>query len=97
MKFKESLNKLKEGIVNGWKRLGSEDIEQEVEVVYPADTVERLNALGTVVNYKANLKAKLQEPKNSIRQSPSRYGNGRTIMPENGENSKGIDHGDRVR
>lgn len=96
MKIKELKNKVIGGIVNGWKRLGSEDIEQEVEVVYPADTVERLTALGTIVNYKANLQMK--GAKNQIRQSPSKYGNGRKIMTENRENFKDIeDKNDRVR
>ena len=89
MEIKELIEKLKGGIVNGWKRLGSEDVEQEVEVTYPADTIAELNALGGVVNYKSNLEKDGKEKEGMLKSYFNRDKNGITKQPK--EKQKDVD------
>ncbi len=89
MKIKELGNKLIDGIVNTWKRLGQEDVQQDVEVVYPADTIAELNALGGVVNYKSNLEKDGKEKEGMLKSYFNRDKNGITKQPK--EKQKDID------
>ena len=100
MEIKKLGNKLIKSIEKGWKRLGKEDVQQEVEVVYPTDTFADLKILEKDVDYEYQLKSERKSSKNKeIPQSYSgRNENGRTMKKETREISKeNSDKGEIIR